>query len=75
MEEEEKLRSKVAEIESRIDDYQNSELLAKQSHANETDDLDEFMSGLSNEKMLDKTDIRKFRVNNFYYLYRNLFFP
>lgn len=60
MEEEQKLESRLTETEERIERCKKIEQIAKQG----VDvDLDVYMSGLSDEKVLDKTDIRKSRVS------------
>lgn len=62
IEEEKKLQSQLQETEKRIERYQQSEKASKQKEAMDVDDLDDFMSGLSSEKQMDKTDVRKCRV-------------
>lgn len=63
MEEEKKLLSQQSEIEQRIADYHKSEKQLKQNDAMDVDDLDDFMQGLSKDKAMDKTDVRKCRVS------------
>lgn len=63
LEEEKKTLAHQAELEQRIDDYQQSEKQTKLNNAMDVDDLDDFMQGLSKDKALDKTDIRKCRVS------------
>lgn len=59
LEEEKKLQSRLTETEERTERCKEVEKKAKQR----VDvDLDVYMSGLSDEKVLDKTDIRKSRV-------------
>lgn len=60
MEEEQKLQTRLTETEERIDRCKKIEQSAKQRI---DVDLDVYMSGLSDEKVLDKTDIRKSRVS------------
>lgn len=64
MDQEKRLREQLNETEQKIQKYQLDKL-AKQrmSEADDDEDLDEFMSHLSREKQLDKTEIRKLRVN------------
>lgn len=50
-------------MEQRIERYQQFEKASKEKEAMDVDDLDDFMSGLSNEKQMDKADIRKCRVS------------
>lgn len=63
MAEEQKLQSQLAETEQRIERYQQIEKASKAKASIDVDDLDDFMSGLSNEKQMDKADVRKCRVN------------
>lgn len=63
LEEEQKLLSQHTEIEQRIADYHKMEKQVKQNDAMEVDDLDDFMQGLSKDKAMDKTDVRKCRVS------------
>lgn len=53
----------ITEVDKKILKYQDQEKLAKQQRDNEDDDLDDFMSHLSKEKALDKTEIKKLRVS------------
>lgn len=62
MEEEEKLQTQLIETEKRIERYQQLEKAIKEKEAMDVDDLDDFMSGLSSEKQMDKADVRKCRV-------------
>lgn len=62
MEEEQKLKTQLIETEKRIERYQELDRAAKAKEAMDVDDLDDFMSGLSSEKQMDKADIRKCRV-------------
>lgn len=62
MEEEIKLQTQLIETEKRIERYQQMEKASKQSDAMDVD-LDDFMSGLSSEKKMDKADVRKCRVS------------
>lgn len=64
MEQEAEIVAKLDEVYGRIEKYQKLEKLAKERAAAE-DDLDSFMSNLSNEKSIDKAEIRKLRVNFF----------
>lgn len=64
MEEEKKLQLQLTETENRIARYQQQERATKEKEAMDVDDLDDFMSGLSNEKQMDKADVRKCRVKN-----------
>lgn len=61
LEQEQQLLSKLADIDVKIEKYQELEKLAK-LQAKADDDLDDFMSKLSKEKTFDKTEIRKLRV-------------
>lgn len=61
MEQEADIVAKLEAVYSRIEKYQRLEKLAKERAAAE-DDLDSFMSNLSNEKSIDKAEIRKLRV-------------
>lgn len=63
MEEEKKLQSQLEETEKRIERYQQMEKASKEKEAMDVDDLDDFMSGLSSEKQMDKADVRKCRVS------------
>lgn len=64
IEEETKIQQAITEVEQKISDYQEREKLAKQRRdVDDDDDLDDFMSHLSNEKALDKTEIKKLRVS------------
>lgn len=62
MDEEKKLQAQLLETEKRIDRYQQMEKASKEKEAMDVDDLDDFMSGLSSEKQMDKADVRKCRV-------------
>lgn len=62
MEQESEIVAKLEAVYSRIEKYQKLEKLSKERAAAE-DDLDSFMSNLSNEKSIDKAEIRKLRVN------------
>lgn len=62
LEEETKLRKQFEETEKRIERYQQMEKASKEKEAMDVDDLDDFMSGLSSEKQMDKADVRKCRV-------------
>lgn len=53
----------ITEVERKILKYQDQDRLAKQQRDNEDEDLDDFMSHLSKEKALDKTEIKKLRVS------------
>lgn len=50
------------EIEMKIEKFRLIEKKAKQNAEND-DDLDDFMSKLSKETNVDKTEIRKLKVN------------
>lgn len=63
MEEETNIQQTIAEVEQKISKYQEQDKLAKQRRDEEDDDLDDFMSHLSNVKALDKTEIKKLRVS------------
>lgn len=64
MTQEKQLQEHLTETEQKILKYQELDKLAKQQNENEDDeDLDNFMSHLLAEKQLDKTEIRKLRVN------------
>lgn len=55
----------IAGTEAKIARYQELDRKAKQANADDNEeDLDDFMSNLSNEKQLDKTEIKKLRVSN-----------
>ncbi|XP_031639775.1 kanadaptin [Contarinia nasturtii] len=60
LEEEIKLQSQLTETEKRIERYQQMEKVSKQNDAMDVD-LDDFMSGLSSEKKMDKAEVRKCR--------------
>lgn len=62
MVEEQKLHTQLAETEQRIERCQQIEKAFKEKESMEVDDLDDFMSGLSSEKQMDKADVRKCRV-------------
>lgn len=64
MDEEKKLQTQLLETEKRIERYQQLEKASKEKEAMDVDDIDDFMSGLSNEKQMDKADVRKCRVSN-----------
>lgn len=63
IDEEAKIQQTIFDVEQKISNYQEREKLAKQQQDNEDEDLDDFMSHLSNEKALDKTEIKKLRVS------------
>lgn len=56
------MQSQLIETEKRIERYQQLEKEAKEKQSIDVDDLDDFMSGLSSEKQMDKADVRKCRV-------------
>lgn len=56
------MKTQLIETEKRIERYQELDKAAKAKEAMDIDDLDDFMLGLSNEKQMDKADIRKCRV-------------
>lgn len=58
---EQNLLSNLADIESKIAKYQSDRKTQQEAESNDKD-LDDFMSNLSNEKQLDRTEIRKLRV-------------
>ena len=60
---EKSLLKTISDAEAKIVRYQELTKLAKQQ-TDDGEDLDDFMSNLSNEKRLDKTEIRKLRVSN-----------
>lgn len=62
LEEEKKLHTQLLETEQRIERYQQFEKASKEKEAMDVDDLDDFMSGLSSEKQMDKAQVRKCRV-------------
>lgn len=62
LDEEKKLQAQLEDTEKRIERYQQMEKASKEKDAMDVDDLDDFMSGLSNEKQMDKADVRKCRV-------------
>lgn len=51
-------------MEQHIESYLQLEKQKKSDESMGVDDLDDFMLGLSKEKIMDKTDIRKYRVKN-----------
>lgn len=51
-------------MEQHIENYQQLEKQKKSNESMGVDDLDDFMLGLSKEKTMDKTDIRKYRVKS-----------
>lgn len=56
----------IAGTEAKITRYQELDRKAKQAKSDDNEeDLDDFMSNLSNEKQLDKTEIKKLRVSKF----------
>lgn len=63
LDEETKIQQTIAEVEQKISKYQEQDKLAKQRRDNDDEDLDDFMLHLSNEKTLDKTEIKKLRVS------------
>lgn len=50
------------EVNAKIDNYKKLEKKLKERSYQE-DDLDDFMSNLTSEKLIDKTEIRKLRVS------------
>lgn len=52
----------IKEVEEKITKYHEQDKIAKQRKQDENEDLDDFMSNLSSEKELDKTEIKKLRV-------------
>lgn len=63
IDEETKIVNSITEVDRKILKYQEQEKMDKQRRDNEDDDLDDFMSHLSKEKALDKTEIKKLRVS------------
>ncbi|XP_055325568.1 kanadaptin [Sitodiplosis mosellana] len=59
LEEEKKMQTQLEDTEKRIERYQQMEKASKEKDAMDVDDLDDFMSGLSSEKQMDKADVRK----------------
>ncbi|XP_059610033.1 kanadaptin [Phlebotomus argentipes] len=55
-----KIQSEIEEIDRKIETFKQSEKAIKSS--NEADDLDDFMTNLKNQKIIDKMEIRKLRV-------------
>lgn len=58
---------KISSLESKIEGYRLTEKMKKEKKPieDDEDDLENFMSNLSNEKTLDKSDVRKLKVNTF----------
>ena len=55
----------AADVDAKIEKYQQLIKLAKEKESKD-DDLDEFMSSLTQEKAIDKIEIRKLRVRMLY---------
>ncbi|XP_055678956.1 kanadaptin [Lutzomyia longipalpis] len=62
LEQQRKIQSQLDEIEQKIENFKESEKAAKMTTQNEDEDLDDFMTNLRNEKLIDKAEIRKLRV-------------
>lgn len=62
MEQEKQLLQKLAELNKNIENFQKREAKLKLAASMDTDDLDDFVASLSNDKNFDKTEIRKLRV-------------
>lgn len=62
MEQEQELLQNLDEVNAKIDNYKKLEKELKERSYRE-DDLDDFMSNLTSEKLIDKTEIRKLRVS------------
>lgn len=60
--EELRITALIKATEENIAKYQERDKIAKQRKQNEDEDLDDFMSHLSSEKELDKTEIKNLRV-------------
>lgn len=58
---EQELLEKIDTLNRQIDEYHRKERVLKKRSAND-EDLDDFMSNLSKDKALDKTEIRRMRV-------------
>lgn len=65
MEQERQLLQNLDEVNAKIDNYKKLEKEQKERSYQE-DDLDDFMSTLSSETLIDKTEIRKLRVSVIY---------
>lgn len=62
LEQEQELLQNLDEVNAKIDNYKKLEKELKERSYRE-DDLDDFMSNLTSEKLIDKTEIRKLRVS------------
>lgn len=62
LEDEKSLLANLADVEGKIEKYQLDKKTQQQSEG-EDNDLDDFMSHLTDEKQLDKTEIRKLKVS------------
>lgn len=63
MAEEQALLENISTIEKKIAKYHSDKKAKSAAECDNDDDLDDFVSNLSNEKQLDKTEIRKMRFD------------
>ena len=63
LERETELLKKIAGLEEKMEEYRLNTKLEKVKQANADDDLDSFMNNLTEEKQLDKSDVRKMKVS------------
>lgn len=61
LDQEKKLLESLDEINSKIQQYQDNE--RRKNDNKDEDDLDAYMKNLSNEKKVDKTEVRRLRVS------------